>query len=86
VWSIFLFPKQGYNQKEVKIVRAKSQGQSCLFIAKLTSLTAFHRIGAQALYDFKEQGQIRKVEKTGAKSPLDYIAGDETRQVHAVYP
>jgi hypothetical protein len=26
LWSIFLFPKQGYNQKEVKIVRAKSQG------------------------------------------------------------
>jgi hypothetical protein len=67
----FSFPKQGQNQKEGQ----KSQGQSCLFITKLSPLTALHRIGAQALSDFKQQGQICKVEKTGAKSPLDYIAG-----------
>jgi hypothetical protein len=45
----FFFSKTGAKSKG----RAKSQGQSCLFITKLSPLTALHRIGAQALSDFK---------------------------------
>jgi hypothetical protein len=51
--SVAIFSKTGENHKELKIVRENSQGRCCLFIAKLTPLTALHKTGVETIFDLK---------------------------------
>lgn len=70
--------KQGQNHTSTWILRAKSQGKSCLLYSKLTPSSLFHRMGATCFFGLKNWGQICTTQKTRANSPIAPETGART--------